>query len=191
MRMRYIREIIHIETASVYDRHAKVVYGYNSSTPSPNSLLDCSYLRLYNSQGNIEYEILMPDRLVGHAWSSLDGKFILGYYSLGFAWDEGLDVRPGGFFVIDCKKNQIQDFQIPVYHDRTMGTEGMMGHYQDGYFQLSMGYDYLYVNPTERHYFPVRIDRNTVKDKKGLAYVSFTPFEGMVINPDIQPKTKF
>jgi hypothetical protein len=187
------KRLIHIETAIIFDRNAEVIYPDDSSSPQSNSLLDCSYLSVYDNLGKIEHEKLISNKIINSGWASDDGRFLLCDYSLGYVWDEGFDAVAGSFCMVDFQNNEFIEIDISVYNAYTiLGASALYGFFADGYFQMNLSNtEFLYLNPHTRSYFTVNFNKEQVKDKKALAHTSFMPYEGLKIDPLLYPKQSF
>lgn len=169
--------LVRCETASIYYEYAKETRDADGRIMS-NSLLDCSYITVYNHLGEAVRKVLVPDKLIKVGWISDDGKYLFCSYTLGFIGEEG--IVSGAFIVIDLQSQAIIPINIPYFQEY---ADGISGFFAEGYFQMQCGgKSFLYINPYNRTYYTVLYDREQIKDKRMTRYTSFTPFEGMKID---------
>lgn len=173
------RYLVRCEKASVYYRYAKESHDANGNTMS-NSLLDCSYISVYNHLGGVVQQILVPDKLIKAGWVSDDGKYLFCDYTLGYIWDEGPSEVAGGFLLIDLSTKVVTLIEIPEFQ-KYVG--GLFGFFADDCFQMQgEGKNFLYLNPYTHTYHTIFFQWEQIKDKKHLLYQSFMPFEGSKID---------
>lgn len=124
------------------------------SQSKSNSLLDCSYLSIYNNLGEVQSEILIPNKLVLYAMVSDDGKFMVCHSANSYIWDEGVQVNPTGLIIIDLEKKSIV-FNRDLQECKIEISNAL---FAEKYFQITFGspYDFchrLYVNPYNREIY--------------------------------------
>ncbi len=171
--------LVRCETASIYYGYAEPSYGADDK-PVSNSLLDCSYITVYNHLGEVVRKVLVPDKLISVGWISDDGKYLFGGYTFGFVGGEGISGTSGGFMMIDLQTETINPINIPNFEGCSWDVSGF---FADGYFQMQCeSTKFLYVNPYNRTYYTVLYDQEQIKDKQRNRYTSFTPFEGLKVD---------
>ena len=126
-----------------------------------SSLLDCSYITVYNNLGQIRSELLVPNRTI--TWSTAGNeKFILCKAELGRLTDEGrVNIKENGLIIIDMDGKNISKIplqEIDVYE--TMCTF-FSDHYQIAYDQSVS----IYIYPKERTYYYKTYDKAEVRNK--------------------------
>lgn len=171
--------LVRCERASIYYRFAKENDDAEGNVIS-NSLLDCTYITIYDHLGEVMQEILIPSKLIKTGLVSDDGKYLFCGYSVGYIWDEGTSAISDGFIMVDLQTKDITPIYIPGLRECSGNISGF---FSDDYFQMQCeGIKLLYVNPYTRSYYTVFYEWEKIKDKKSLLYTSFMPFEGLKID---------
>ena len=127
-----------------------------------SSLLDCSYITVYNNLGQISSELLVPNRTIKWSCASDNGNFLLCSSSLGVVADEDSDyIDEDGLIMIDMDGKNIS--KIPLMGNNSYGLKYTFfsDHYQIAYDQKFS----IYIYPKERTYYYKTYDRAEVRNK--------------------------
>ncbi len=171
--------LVHCETASIYYKFAKENNDAEGNLIS-NSLLDCTYITIYDHLGDIMQELLISGKLIKTGLVSDDGKYLFCGYSVGNIWDEGTSTISDGFIMIDLQTKAITPIDIPGFRECSSNISGF---FSNDYFQMQCeGTKFLYVNPYTRSYYSVFYEWEKIKGKRSLLYTSFMPFEGLKVD---------
>jgi hypothetical protein len=167
-----------VESASVLDAYAA------ETQDTSNALLDCSYISVYNFTGEFIKGILIPDKVVDYAIVSDDGKYMACICSYSLVWDEGLDSKPEGVYIVDLVTNKKTYITTPETHGSIFFNSIL---FADHYFQMSYGNPYsgskvdrLFINPYNKTYFLKNYLAEYKTPRKAIRKAtSFIQFEGM------------
>lgn len=169
--------LIKIENASVLDAFAEETEDFSS-----NALLDCSYITIYDYMGELFNEVLIPDKRVGFASISDDGRYLLCVCEYNFVWDEGVSNTPEGVLVVDLQTKEM-DYIVRKETKNHVTTTSLL--FADQYFQMTFGNPWsgseihrLYINPAERAYYLKTFPRDRTR-KANKRAESFSQFEGV------------
>ncbi len=126
-----------------------------------SSLLDCSYITVYNNMGQIRGELLVPNRLI--TWSTSDNeKFILCKAKLGRLTGEGREnIKEDGLIIIDMEGKNISKIPLQEIDVYEIMCTFYSDHYQIAYDQSVS----IYIYPKERTYYYKTYDKAEVRNK--------------------------
>lgn len=172
--------LIKIETARVLNAFA------SGTEEKTNTLLDCSYITIYNYLGEIFKEILVPDKIVSYASISDDGKYLVCVCEYSFVWDEGLSSYPEGVKIIDLNTKKM-DYIISKETLNRLEISSVL--YDDGFFQMTFKSPWsgemcyrFFISPQMRAYYTKEYAPDPVRKRKAIMAKSFMQFEGVKEN---------
>ena len=139
---------------------------YSDETPNQrengNSLLDCSYITVYNNLGQIRSELLVPNRTIEWSCASDNGNFLLCTSWLGFDTGEGYDIiEENGLIMIDMEGKNISKIPLQRNHLSETKYTFFSDHYQIAHDQSVS----IYIYPKERTYYSKTYDKAEVRNK--------------------------
>ena len=173
-----------VEDGSVFYKFAKEKHDSNGKTMS-NSLLDCSYLSVYNHTGEVIQELLIPDKLLRSGWISDDGKYLFCQYNVGYIWDEGVSELEIGLLLIDLRTKEVILVDMPEL--KGYGSARSCS-FKGGYFQVEWNEkNFIYLNPYTRTYYKVVYSEEDLKGKKRIDK-PFMHYEGLGVDLSKYPK---
>ncbi len=169
--------LIKIETARIVDAFADETEG------TSNSLLDCSYITIYDYNGNVFKEILIPDKIVTFASISDDGHYLIGICEYSLVWDEGLSSKPEGVLLVDLQTKEM-NYVVTAETHNPFDANSVL--FADQYFQMTFDSPWsggkchrLFLDPIKRAYYTKTYAADPSNKRKAIMAKSFSQFDGI------------
>lgn len=169
--------LIKIETARILDAFI------DESGEGSNSLLDCSYITIYDCMGNLFKEVLVPNKIVSFASISDDGEVLMCICEYSLVWDEGLSSKPEGVLIADLKTAEI-NYIVTDVTKNPFDRNSIL--FVDHYFQMTFDNPWsggkchrLFIDPDKRTYYIKTYAEDPLKKRKPIMAKSFSQFEGI------------